>query len=321
MFKPTYESCCQQFFFGKTCRAYDDVCAAPGATATSNTPAPTPPISSAESFSEDFEGGDLGVFTTSTDLPWKISDEFGRTSVKNSVTKKGQSSKLTLALDFPHSGILTYELRHDVYMPWATLQVTRDGEVIEAFQGHLGEPEFETHKVIVSEGVHVIAWDVSTPEISVPPDSRGTGTVWVDNVQYEKAVLFDWESEEIDSKLVSFGGIGRWRIDDSQPGAKSGVAIHSPKGLLPGESSSMKIKRNISKAGMLTFEAHIGLGKVFFYVDGELKWSEDKPGRGTQDVEVMVSEGQHTFEWKYEPPPHSNMPMAAVWLDNIMIPL
>ena len=113
---------------------------------------------------------------------------------------------------------------------------------------------------------------------------------------------------------LTFGGQATNNVDGR-------MAIKMQQPTTYGISFAMKIKRNISKAGMLTFEAHIGLGKVFFYVDGELKWSEDKPGRGTQEVEVMVSEGQHTFEWKYEPPPHSNMPMAAVWLDNIMIPL
>jgi len=136
--------------------------------------------------------------------------------------------------------------------------------------------------------------------------------------------ILDWEDGEIDNTLVSFSGIGRWRVDDSQPGppsSKTGLSLHSPKGMLPGEQSKMKIKHDVPTSSSVSFDAFLGLGKVSFYVDGNLKWSENRPGRGAQKVEQVVSPGEHTFTWEYEPPQHANMPLSMVWLDNIAFPV
>merc|ERR1712194_681644 len=116
----------------------------------------------------------------------------------------------------------------------------------------------------------------------------------------------DWEDGEIDRNLVSFAGIGRWKVDDSLPfsaGKKYGMVVHSPKqGLLAGEYSTMIIKHSFPAGGSVLFDCFLGMGTVSFMIDDEVKFSENKPGRGVQTIEEVVTPGQHTFSWRYDPP-------------------
>jgi len=285
---------------------------------------PTPSSSnSALNFFEDFEVGDISStqFTTS-DLPWTIDDEFASTgakSIKNALTKRGQSSKLILAMDYPTDGLLLFDLRHDVFMPWAKMDVTRDGVKHLFFQGHEGPAKWEQHKIPVTQGFNEIVWDVSTIDAPIPPNPQGASTVWIDDVRYFATRTIDFDDDEFDKDLVSFSGLGRWSIDDSLPGPKTGLAAHSPKGLLPGESSTMIIKWTSSSGGPISCDIHLGIGKVSFFVDDQLEYTENRPGKRTQNIEASVGPGEHILSWKYEPPPMANMPMSVVWVDNVVL--
>jgi len=68
---------------------------------------------------------------------------------------------------------------------------------------------------------------------------------------------------------------------------------------------------------LVSFDAFLGLGKVSFFVDDALHFTEDRPGQGTQEVETILTPGRHSFSWRYDPPEHANMPMTMVWIDNI----
>jgi len=321
MFYPSSQGCCDKFFPTKDCKVYPSACGGPAPVE----PTPGPPIpsssNSATNFFEDFEGGDLSLTKFETrGIPWRIDEEFvfnGAKSVKNSVTKPGQSSKLILAMDFPADGLLIYELRHDVFMPWAKLEVKLDEMVDKGFQGHTDAAKWETQKISVTKGLHEIVWDVNTMNVALPPNQRGSSTVWIDDVRFFGTLTLDWEDNEFDDNLVSFSGIGKWRIDDSLPGPKTGVSAHSPNGLLPGEHSTMEIKWYSPSGGLVTFDCHVGLGTISFYIDDTLEYTEDQPGKGTQTVDTVISPGEHTFSWKYEPPEHANMPMSMVWIDNV----
>ena len=69
----------------------------------------------------------------------------------------------------------------------------------------------------------------------------------------------------------------------------------------------------------VSFDCHLGLGKISFYVDGNLEFFEDRPGIGTQRVDAKFDRGEHTLSWKYEPPIHTNMPLSMVWIDNVQM--
>ena len=354
MFFSRLEDCCLTFFPNSKgdCPGDDIGCYQPGDTPlTPDTPPDTPsptnkptngptneptnepeppadnpaPVPSGPLF-EDMEVSEVSStkFTTSSDKPWTISDEYavsGSKSIKNALTSRGESSKLTLSMDYPTRGVVFYELRHGVYMPWAQIQVYRDQELVVGFQGHTGDATWSTEHISVTEGTHDIVWDVNTFDMALPPGTRGSGTVWIDDVRFVETVLFDWEDSTIDQDLVSFKGIGRWKIDDTMPGPadSKSLSIHSPRGLLPGEDSSMIIKQNSPSGGLCSFDVHIGLGKVLVYVDGVLSYSKDGPGGDTVNYAIDISPGEHTYEFKYQPPPHANMPMSMVWIDNIMI--
>ena len=339
MFFETSEACCQQFFAGKTCVVSDSGCFQPPAPGPSppgpDVTAPTSPVpvpepakppspSNSKPFSEDFEGGDLSKSEFTTEgLPWKIDDEFtansSKFSVKNSVTKRGESSKLKLRMNFPTDGLLVYELRHDVFMPFASLQVSVDGKTVGAKSNHAGDAKWETEKVTVKQGENEIMWNVLTNDFPLPPDgNRGTGTVWIDDVQFVGVTTLDFEDDEFDEELFSFSGIGNWRIDKSMPGTdKTGLSAHSPKGLLPGEHSTMEVKWGSPIGGQVTFDMHLGLGKMSFFIDGKLEHTADKPAMGTNKVKVGVPPGEHILSWKYEPSQYANMPMSNVWIDNV----
>jgi len=151
MFHSSSKLCCDDHFKGRVCNVYDCNGSAPAVEpAPGPIPAPEPTleptpwtISSAKDFSEDFEGGDISStkFTTSG-LAWTIDDEHafrGTKSVKNALTSRGQSSTLTLTLDFPSDGVLIFELRHDIFMPWAQFEVRRNDDIVIDYQGHEGK--------------------------------------------------------------------------------------------------------------------------------------------------------------------------------------
>lgn len=173
--------------------------------------------------------------------------------------------------------------------------------------------------------------------VPTPPTVRGASTVWMDDVRFigfgtpdpddsdgpsdsMGPVLMDWDDEVVDGDVVSFEGFSKWRVDDSLPGPKTGSAIHSPKGLLPGEYSTLSIKHSSARGGKVSFDFHLGLGTMYFLIDGEVKYSEARPGQGTKTKEFTTTPGEHTYSWKYEPPPHANMPMSMVWIDNVNLP-
>lgn len=326
MFHPTAESCCEQFYKGKDCKIYDNGCSQPApAPVPEETAVPTPASPATPFSGEDFEVGDLSETMFTTDgLPWVITDEVsvsGSKSVKNSITTRGQSSRLKLSMNFPSNGVLAYELRHDVFMPWAILQVERDGEIVEGFPGHSGDVKWSTETVRVTKGQHEIVWDVLTKDMAMPPTKRGSGTVWVDDVRFLGTLFLDFEDDKFDDNIVSFSGIGKWKIDDSMPSSATGLSAHSPRGLLPGEHSTMEIRYTAPIGGGISFDCNMGLGTFSFYVDDKLEFTASQPGQGTQEVIVPVSPGEHTFSWKYEPPSHANMPMSMVWIDNIAFDL
>jgi len=327
MFYPTAQSCCDRFFFGRECVIYDTDCyvsdSEPGGPGPSPTPDDTPSSTSNTGFYEDFEAGLNPIFTTEG-LPWKINDEYaykGSRSIANSPTGQNQSSKLKLSMDFQTDGVLVYELRHDVFMPFAELMVTVDGKSVVEFRGHDGDPQWGTQKISITKGLHEIVWDVLTDDHVLPPTPKGSGTVWIDNVRFggAKGLTLDFEDGEFNEEAVSFSGIGKWRIDDSQPGAKTGVAAHSPKGLMPSEFSTMEVRRLLPVGGTVSSDIHLALGTISFYVNDKLEYTLGRPGSGTKNVEVAVGPGDYTFSWKYEPPGRAGMPMAMVWVDNIMI--
>ncbi|KAL3791278.1 hypothetical protein HJC23_000895 [Cyclotella cryptica] len=147
-----------------------------------------------------------------------------------------------------------------------------------------------------------------------------TTTTTTSTAASQKQSLFlDWESNLIDETKVRFEGLGKWKIDDTQPCCKTGVSIHNPL-LLPGEYSSMVIDFTIpSSGGKISFNYNMGLGKFTFLIDGDSKVTVAVPGGGSKKFEGSVEPGDHTFTWKFEPPSNPNMPLSYVWIDNISI--
>jgi len=302
MFFPTPEDCCDQLFKNRECKIDDAGCADSAPASVSATDLP-----------EGFEGGDLGATKFSTrGLPWTYDDENvfnGVVAIKSSVPSKSQSSELVLNMDFQSKGVLMYELFRDVYMPWANLEVRVDGNTYVRYSGHQGEAKWETQRIDVTEGTHEIVWDVNTLPVQSPPGLRGTSTVWVDDVRFIGTAVFDWGGDTFDDDFT-FSGAGKWGIYGSVPGPKDALTVRSQKGLLPGEHSTMEIERTVPGGALFSFEAYLGMGKISFFIDSTLHFTEDKPGQGNQKVEAILTPGTHSLRWRYEPPAHANMPMS-----------
>jgi len=126
-------------------------------------------------------------------------------------------------------------------------------------------------------------------------------------------LVFDWEDKWEDMKHFTFTGFGKWTVGPH----KDSLAVHSPRGLLPGEHSSLEINMTAPDGGQVSFHVFLGIGKISFFIDSVLEFTEDKPGQGTQEIEAIISPGEHLFSWRYEPPAHANMPLSMVWIDNI----
>eukprot|EP00956_Cyclotella_meneghiniana_P002946 scaffold3528_cov82-Cyclotella_meneghiniana.AAC.3 len=137
-------------------------------------------------------------------------------------------------------------------------------------------------------------------------------------VKQMELITLDWEDEAIPD-IVSFEGIGKWSVDDTQPCCKTGLSIHSPK-LLPGETSSMIIEYMVSSNdGAVSFSYNMGLGTFNFLIDGESKLSVATPGGGKLTFEEKLGPGVYTFTWEYVAPVIPNLPLSSVWVDNIEI--
>ena len=329
----------------------------PSATPTASpaSEADAAPSGDVGEFIESFESGDIAssLFATSGALPWTIDAEIksdGEFSVTNSLTQRGQSSKMTMVREFPKPGVLHFQLRSDVYMPWAmfvslndTLMcraarylgnslahslfllpcisfvqlVSIDGDMKTSVAGHAGEAAFVAKTVDVPSGQHTIDFEVKTIDSLLPPNPKGSGRVWVDNVRFYESVVYDFDDGELGDEFES-GGVGRWRVEDDQPSAPTGMAVRSQKGLLPGESCSLFYTADAGENGSIVgFDSFLGMGTFSFFVDDVVKDRIAIPGAGLRRVSILLSPGQHALEWKYEAPFAPNMPLSAVWVDNI----
>lgn len=296
----------------------------PSATPTASpaSEADAAPSGDVGEFIESFESGDIAssLFATSGALPWTIDAEIksdGEFSVTNSLTQRGQSSKMTMVREFPKPGVLHFQLRSDVYMPWAMFLVSIDGDMKTSVAGHAGEAAFVAKTVDVPSGQHTIDFEVKTIDSLLPPNPKGSGRVWVDNVRFYESVVYDFDDGELGDEFES-GGVGRWRVEDDQPSAPTGMAVRSQKGLLPGESCSLFYTADAGENGSIVgFDSFLGMGTFSFFVDDVVKDRIAMPGAGWRRVSILLSPGQHALEWKYEAPFAPNMPLSAVWVDNI----
>lgn len=147
---------------------------------------PTPPSFDGpiedESLSEGFEDGDLRMTVFDTgyyDLPWTIDDTFsfsGSKSVKNPLTERGEYSTLTLSVNARTEGHLSFQLNHNVFMPWALLQIKLDGELLLGYPGHEGESKWEEVNIPVKQGHHDLTSEVKSMDLPTSPNPRGTRT-------------------------------------------------------------------------------------------------------------------------------------------------
>jgi len=294
----------------------------PSAPPTASPASEAVPSEDVGEFAESFESGDIAssVFSTSDVLPWTVDAQIksdGEFSATNSPTERGQSSKMTMVREFPSQGVLHFDLRSDVFMPWAMFLVRIDGDMKESVTGHAGEVQWGGRTVDVPSGQHTIEFEVKTIDSPMPPNPRGSGKVWVDNVRFHESVIYDFDDGEISDDFET-GGVGRWRVDDNQPSGGTGLAVRSQKGLLPGESCSLFYTAEVGESGsVVSFNVFLGMGTFSFLVDDTVKDRIGMPGAGVRRVSILLPPGQHALEWKYEAPFAANMPLSAVWVDNI----
>jgi hypothetical protein len=131
-------------------------------------------------------------------------------------------------------------------------------------------------------------------------------------------LTLDWEDETIPD-IVKFEGTGKWRIDATQPCCRTGVAIHN-QNLLPGEQTSMIIEYTVPPGGgEITFDYNMGLGSFDFLINDQLEVRLAVPGGGLKTFGKKLEAGDYKFTWKYGAPPIANLPLSAVWIDNINI--
>ena len=192
-----------------------------------------------------------------------------------------------------------------------------DGDTKESVTGHAGEVRWGGRTIDVPSGQHTIEFEVKTIDSLMPPNPRGSGRVWVDNVRFHESVIYDFDDGEISDDFDS-GGVGRWRVDDGQPSGGTGLAVRSQKGLLPGESCSLLYTVDAGESGtVVSFDAFLGMGTFSFLVDGDVMHMITMPMADTRRVSILLPPGQHVLEWRYEAPFAPNMPLSAVWVDNI----
>ena len=139
------------------------------------------------------------------------------------------------------------------------------------------------------------------------------------SVEDEKNLLMlDWE-DEIIPDIVKFEGTGKWRIDETQPCCRTGVAIHN-QNLLPGEYTSMIIEYTVPPGGgEISFDYNMGLGGFDFLINDKPKLRVAVPGGGLKVFKQSLEAGDYKFTWKYGAPPVPNLPLSAVWIDNIQL--
>ncbi|EJK68496.1 hypothetical protein THAOC_10313 [Thalassiosira oceanica] len=294
----------------------------PSAPPTASPASEAVPSEDVGEFAESFESGDIAssVFSTSDVLPWTVDAQIksdGEFSATNSPTERGQSSKMTMVREFPSQGVLHFDLRSDVFMPWAMFLVSIDGDMKMSVSGNTDEVKWGGKTVNVPSGQHTIEFEVKTIDSLIPPNPRGSGKVWVDNVRFHESVIYDFDDGEISDDFES-GGVGRWRVDDGQPAGGTGLAVRSQKGLLPNESCSLFYMAEAGESGsVVSFDAFLGMGTFSFLVDDAVMHRSAMPGAGVRRISILLPPGQHALEWRYEAPVAPNIPLSAVWVDNI----
>ena len=159
----------------------------------------------------------------------------------------------------------------------------------------------------------------TSTSVAATTETTTTSSSTTSSLNDEKNTLaLDWEDETIPD-IVKFEGTGKWRIDATQPCCRTGVAIHN-QNLLPGEQTSMIIDYTVPPGGgEITFDYNMGLGSFDFLINDQLEVRLAVPGGGLKTFGKKLEAGDYKFTWKYGAPPIANLPLSAVWIDNINI--
>jgi len=289
-------------------------------------PTNNPAIAPKGQIVEDFEFGLSSAFQWYNSKPysWVADDTIamsGALSMRNTIPPGGQTCTLSLTLNSETGGLITYGIRHDIFMPWSVLRIEDNGEIVETVAGHSGEPKWSVQSVTLDPGEHEVAWIIwRSNSDSLPVEELGQGLVWLDAIKYTPGLSFNFDLGVFDMNYVRFSGVGTWAIDDSQPANDDGLAAHSPKFLLPGEHSVMSITYDVPQpGGKITFGFVLGMGTFSFYIDGEKFKDSNTPSTKATTFSYSLTPGEHKFDWKYDAPSIPNLPLSMVWVDNIQI--
>jgi hypothetical protein len=280
---------------------------------------------------DGFEDGISGTWpwVTTEALPWIINSDDkteGQFSVRSHAVESGEKSDLSVAIQSSYGGVMYFDFKTDVKMPYSGCYINIDGE---SKVGYTFPKEDWLQKTLaISEGEHVVMFRAWAPTLSSPATpSDVSNTIALDNVSFMPNLLEDFEGGKLawGNDMKFEGQNSFWRFDWNK--AHTGkVAIRTPSSLNDGQSTAMSYEVFVPRRGStLSFWYFCQAAKPFdslaFKVDGMVVLEVTEIKEEWEEYTQNLTPGTHKLSWHYERLDSSGEHPgdSGFWIDDIKI--
>jgi len=271
---------------------------------------------------DGFEEGLTGGFpwSTSEDFPWttyEADKTEGKFSARSHPVDAGKRSDLQLAIKSKHGGILLFDFKSDVKMPFTGCYVNLDGKSITGYT--YPKPDWiKTMGVKVPPGDRVIMFRSWAPSIGGSTKSPGvSGTIGLDNVSYTPTLFDGFEAGKLEWKSdLEFKGPGKWKIVSSEAHEGSS-SLTSPRDLKRGQSNRMELELTMpQKGGSLSFWYRSTLnGDTFSFLMGDFSGLMVDQSKEWTEFKSTLPPGNNKLTWLFS----KDGTGGVIWIDEIRI--
>jgi hypothetical protein len=280
---------------------------------------------------DGFEYGLDGSFPwhTSTDNPWSLVEDDqteGSFSVRSHPVEAGETSDLHIAIKSDHGGVLYFDFKTDVKMPFHGCYINIDDESKKGYT--YPKEDWIEMGLPVPEGEHVVMFRAWAPNLGKPDQAPAgiSGTIGVDNVSYMPNVKETFDGGKISYEAFTFEGSAAWQFDWNRK--KEGRASLRSPVLNSVGSAYMRLEIDVPRRGSTLSFWYLGSVRMpwdsfKFSIDGQVVlWVKDNEEDWVQFTRVLPP-GRYILEWQYVKEgssSHQTHPgLGGVWLDEIVV--
>ncbi|MBI9016818.1 MAG: hypothetical protein JEZ07_06095 [Phycisphaerae bacterium] len=281
-----------------------------------------------QDFTESFESQDFTSNKWSlegTEL-WTIESDGSAGSYSAKSPAKGkltdsQGSRISIMLDVQANRI-SFDYKVSSELNYDGLAFYVDGILKGFFTGDVDE--WTEQKYEIEPGEHIFCWQYLKDEVDI--DDVGDDCAWVDNIQfstieYPEHLFEDFETGDFTKYAWDLSGDKNWTIVDISSENKA-----ARSGLVPGDDeqeSVITITTTVPEGyNKITFDYKVAseydFDELIFYVDDTPK-AIYSGVQGWSNATFDITEGTHTFSWKYIKDESEYYSDDAAWIDNVKI--